>query len=157
MTLTLHVLGEPIAKQGWKSRVAGTPGRQFVQTYRSAQTKSAHNNLRAQLIAQLPEGFTPLAGPLIVHELVFAFPPLKSMPKGKQRELAAGRQYPKATKPDLDNLEKLLWDAAEGILYLNDSQICEKRQVRKVYGQQPGIRLVIGEACGEEKFNNSLL
>ena len=157
MTLTLHVLGEPIAKQGWKSRVAGARGKQFVQTYRSAQTKSAHNNLRAQLIAQLPDGFTPLAGPLVVHELVFAFAPLKSMPKGKQRELAAGAEFPKATKPDLDNLEKLLWDAAEGVLYLNDSQICEKRHVRKVYGQRPGIRLVVGEAVDEEKINNSSL
>lgn len=144
MILTLHILGDPVAKQGDRSRIAGgTTGRQFVQHFQSGKVKGATANLRAQIIAQLPAGFVPLCGPLVVHELVFTFGALKSMPKWQQRDIIGGAAIAKTTKPDLDNLEKLLWDACEGIVYANDSLIWEKLAVRKVYGRQPGIRLVI--------------
>lgn len=143
MILTLNILGDPVPKQGDRSRIAGTTGRQFVQHFQSAKVKGATANLRAQIIAQLPDGFGLLGGPLVVHELVFTFAPLKSATKAQRESMARGRAYPKPTKPDLDNLEKLVWDACEGIVYPNDSLIWEKRQVRKVYGPVPGIRLVI--------------
>lgn len=49
------------------------------------------------------------------------------------------RKYPNV-KPDLDNLAKSFFDAAEGILYKNDSRIVVKN-LRKLYsdGREPGI------------------
>lgn len=143
MILTLHILGNPVPKQGDRSRIAGTTGRQFIQHFQSGKVKGATANLRAQIIQQLPEGFVPLMGALTVIELEFAFAPLKSMPKFQVREIMAGSPWPKCTKPDMDNLEKLLWDACEGVVYVNDSLIWRKLDVRKVYGPVPGIRLVI--------------
>ena len=50
----------------------------------------------------------------------------------------------KTTKPDItDNLAKMLFDCLEGIVYINDSQICEMYDVKKIYGFQPGIYLTI--------------
>jgi len=49
----------------------------------------------------------------------------------------------KTTKPDLDNLEKMLWDAMEGIVFINDSLICEKHNVIKTYGDTPGYSIIL--------------
>lgn len=43
-----------------------------------------------------------------------------------------------ATKPDLDNLEKAVFDAIEKVLYTNDSRIVTKR-THKVFGDKPRV------------------
>jgi Holliday junction resolvase RusA-like endonuclease len=45
-----------------------------------------------------------------------------------------------ATKPDMDNLEKSLFDALEGVFYTNDSRIVAK-SVTKGYGDVPGVKV----------------
>lgn len=47
------------------------------------------------------------------------------------------REYP-TVKPDLDNLEKSLYDALNGIAYVDDSQIIS-HNVSKKYGSVSGI------------------
>lgn len=46
-------------------------------------------------------------------------------------------------KPDLDQFLKLVMDAGNGVLWADDSQICELR-ARKVYGQSGKIKLEVG-------------
>jgi len=93
---------------------------------------------------QIPKNFTPFRGPVIVKELLFVFPPLSTWPKYKLYDLAQGKVFYKDTKPDItDNLCKGLFDAMEGIIYMNDSQICEQGLTRKIYGLKPGIYLTI--------------
>ena len=43
-----------------------------------------------------------------------------------------------ATKPDLDNLEKAVFDAVEKVLYTNDSRIVTKH-THKVFGDRPRV------------------
>ena len=44
----------------------------------------------------------------------------------------------KTTKPDLpDNLNKVLFDAMESIVFINDSQVCHVKEMMKIYGNQP--------------------
>lgn len=62
----------------------------------------------------------PLDGPLQVEIIAY-----KSRPKSKPHEVYAD------TKPDYDNIEKLLGDALEGILWVNDSRIVDGRCVKK--------------------------
>jgi Holliday junction resolvase RusA-like endonuclease len=81
----------------------------------------------------------PLEGPVrMVAEFVYAFP--KSWSKKKRDAL--GIKY-KDTKPDLDNLEKIVGDALNGVAWIDDSQIADKGGSRKVYGDMPGLRVTI--------------
>jgi Holliday junction resolvase RusA-like endonuclease len=50
----------------------------------------------------------------------------------------------KSTKPDRDNLLKLLNDALEGIIFINDSQVCGGA-VSKVYDENPMTVIEIQE------------
>ena len=57
----------------------------------------------------------------------------------KRPKSAKKRPYP-SVKPDLSNLTKLLEDAANGILYKDDSAICQS-YVQKVYGETDGVTI----------------
>lgn len=46
----------------------------------------------------------------------------------------------KTTKPDIDNLEKMVWDVMEHAgVFINDSQICSHSAVTKRYGDIAGV------------------
>ena len=53
--------------------------------------------------------------------------------------------YPnyKTTKPDLDNLEKRIWDAMNTVVFADDAIIIEKREVRKIYHPVPHILIIL--------------
>ena len=52
---------------------------------------------------------------------------------------------PKDTKPDLDNIEKTLWDVMERLgFFENDAQVALKR-VAKLYGDVPGVYVRLEE------------
>ena len=50
----------------------------------------------------------------------------------------------KASKPDLDNLEKFVGDALESVYWKNDSQIVKCPSV-KIYSENPRVEIVIEE------------
>ncbi len=68
----------------------------------------------------------PLDGPLRV--LITAW---RTRPKTKKHEVWAD------TKPDYDNIEKLIGDALEGILWVNDSRIVDGRCLKRY--APPGV------------------
>ena len=118
--------------------------RVLIQYHQPREITDQENNLRAMAISQTPAGFKPFDGPVIVCGLDFIFPPLRSFSQRIYARLGSGEIIYKTTKPDLnDNLCKGLFDALQGIIYLNDSQICEKINTRKIYGFVPGIKLEV--------------
>jgi Holliday junction resolvase RusA-like endonuclease len=93
---------------------------------------------------QLPEDFQILKDEVIINKLHYIFPPLKSFSKKILNDIAAGKIIYKTTKPDLDsNLNKGLFDAMEGIIFLNDSQVCEIKDMKKYYGFEPRSEIEI--------------
>lgn len=74
----------------------------------------------------------------IAIEINFMFKIPKSWPKKK-----ADNAKLHTSKPDLDNLEKAICDAMNGIVYKDDSQICMK-QTKKVWGEKDEITVKIG-------------
>ena len=70
-------------------------------------------------------------------DLTFVFEVPKSYSKSRRLHCLSdhGRH---TNKPDLDNLEKSVLDASEGILFYNDSQICKKTSQKK-WGEEPLI------------------
>lgn len=113
----------------------------LTKSYQKKEIKEKEQDIRQQVISQLPFDFKPFDCPLIVEKLDFIFPPLKSF----NNTIKNGLLNPKfiiykITKPDInDNLNKGLFDAMEGVVFLNDSQIVEMRNVRRIYGPIPGI------------------
>lgn len=107
----------------------------FVMTYQDKKNAKAESSLKLYLKSQwaiLATG--PLPGPLSV-EVAFFMPKPKKMPKGRTHH---------TTKPDLDNLLKLLTDAGNEVIYEDDRQIVEVTAYKE-YDDNPRIELKIQE------------
>ena len=104
--------------------------------YQSAKVSSTQRAIGIMAKAQLPPGFTPYDCGLRVHvSYFFEYP--KNLPQKKRKE------HYKTTKPDItDNLNKLLFDALEGIVYVNDSRICSFG-AEKFWSEKDGIELFL--------------
>lgn len=135
MILTFTVLGIPVAKG--RGRVAVFAGHAHVFT--PAKTRNAEQTFVARSLEFRPP--TPLAGALRL-QLTFVLPCPKSAPRSLKDQLGA---YPPHTKrPDLDNLEKLVKDACNGVFWNDDSQVFDVVK-RKVYGLVPRTEVRIEE------------
>lgn len=140
------IKGEPKPKQSARFRIAGKGEKPFVMSYQKKSVKQAEQDIISQILGQLPKDFVPFTGKLAIKKLHYVFAPIKSLKKADLQLINSGIAVYKSTKPDLtDNLSKGLFDALEGIVYLNDSQICSIDNVRKFYGNVPRTELVIEE------------
>ena len=140
-TLKLTILGIPQSKQSFRFAVAGKK----VFRYQSKEVKQSANDIRQQIISQLPPNFKPFTKGVWIKSLSFVFSIPKNLTKAQQK-LADEGHLIKTTRPDLhDNLCKGLMDAMEGIVFLNDSQICAMDKVMKLYGSIPKIEIVLEE------------
>lgn len=132
MILKFDILGEPFSKQSFRFARRGN----YIHKYQPKSIVVKEDGVSWQILNQLPRGFVPTTE-AVELDIVYIFPPLKSWSKKKLAELESGKKMYKTTKPDLqDNLCKGLCDAMEGIVFINDSQICSLRS-EKVYGLTP--------------------
>lgn len=127
----------PVAKQG--AMFFARNGR--VMSYAKPKAHAYEKDIRTLAIAYNAREKFYSEKPLVVRNLIFVFPFPKS---ARKKDLELGI-IPKATMPDTDNLEKALWDGLEGVFFKNDSQICRKCDVVKIYGEKPGIYLELDE------------
>jgi Holliday junction resolvase RusA-like endonuclease len=141
--MKLIIKGIPKPKQSVRSRIVKTKtGKSFVQHYQTKEVKQNEQNLAFDVKSQLPPDFVPFSGAVHVKKILYVFPPQKGWPKYKLQELEQGKIFYKQEKPDLtDNLNKPLFDALQGIVFLNDSLICKISNVEKIYGLVPRIEL----------------
>lgn len=118
-TMTFNI--EPIAK--------GRPvfGKGF--TYTPKRTRDAEKNLKILMRSQFKH--KPLESSIKI-EIVFFM----------KRPKICKRAYP-STRPDIDNLIKMVTDAGNEILWKDDNLIVQI-SARKEYGE-PSIKLVVGE------------
>jgi len=145
--LILTIPGIPRPKQSARFSIrSGKNGNNFIHKYQKKEIIENENNIRTTVLSQIPQGFQLFNGPVKINKLHYIFPPLKSMKKSEKTFLQNGGIIYKHTKPDLtDNLQKGLFDALEGILFYNDSQVCIMNNVKKYYGLTPMIILEIEE------------
>ena len=109
------------------------------RAYTPAKTRLAENAIKAYLMSL---GVEPREGPLDVS-IFFILPIQPSWPAKKKADALAGIIAPTG-KPDVENLSKLICDAANEILWRDDSQIV-KLDLCKAYGGKPGYILSVGE------------
>jgi len=93
--------------------------------------------------AALRRGEGCFEGPVRV-DLEFRMPRTKSLPKTREK--------PHVTRPDIDNLSKLILDAMTPILIANDTQVVDLR-ARKRYAlkdEPPGCRIELAASAAKE-------
>jgi Holliday junction resolvase RusA-like endonuclease len=113
----------------------------FARAYTDAKTASAETWVKACAIEQV--GQPLLDGPLSVAIAVgVSIPP--SWPKKRQASALAGALRPTG-KPDFDNIAKLICDALNKIVWVDDSQITEV-SFSKSYSAVPQTILIVEKA-----------
>lgn len=138
MKLHFEIIGEPRPKQSARFYHTG----KFIKSYQTQTVKNEESNVKMQVIAQLPADFAITQNAIRVTKLHYVFSPLKTMRKSDLKAIEAGELVYKATKPDLtDNLNKGVFDALQGIIYANDSQIISMDNVKKIYGLRPRVEI----------------
>jgi Holliday junction resolvase RusA-like endonuclease len=119
--VTLTIPGEPI---GWgrptpvaRLNAAGEP---VVKLVTQKQTRAVKNAVRAAFRRKYPE-HRPWTGPVMLRfTAVFETP--ASFNKALKADAARGVLYA-TKKPDKDNIEKLIKDALNGLVYVDDQQV----------------------------------
>lgn len=147
MKLQLIIPGTPQPKQSVRSTITTDKvGRLKIRHHQTEKVQANEKAISLQARVQLPKGFAAFTGPVAVTKLHYYFKPQKHWPKYKLEELKAGKIFYKNTKPDVtDNLAKPLFDALEGLIFINDSQICKMDNVAKMYGLEPRIEIEFEE------------
>jgi Holliday junction resolvase RusA-like endonuclease len=128
--ITVKLAGVPIGKGRPKFARRG----KGVHTYSPARTVSYEKQLEEA--ARKVWKSEPLIGALVVKvTAVFPIPP--SWPK-KSRLLAEAGGMWHLSKPDLDNIFKIVGDGLNGVLWADDASICSLSGV-KFYGKEPAL------------------
>lgn len=128
--ITFTVEGKPVP---W-SRA----GRNGKQTFTPAKVRQYQDWIKLKAV-QAMQGQAPLEGPLRLEMLaLFDIPPSWT----KKRKAAAEWH---TSKPDSDNLQKVLKDSCNQIVWRDDAQVCVtsavKRYVRE--GEAPGLVVTV--------------
>lgn len=114
--------------------------------YTPGQTANYENLIRVTFAQKYPT-HEPTDDPVKL-EITAIYPIPKSWPKKKQLAALEGKIYP--GKPDIDNIQKIVQDAGNNLIWSDDARIHEGRTA-KIYGTRPGLTVLIEiEERGEE-------
>lgn len=94
----------------------------FVSTYTPEKTASYENLVKVKA-EEAMVGRTLIEGAVMVVMHLFVTPPA-SWSNKKQAQALAGEIYP-TTKPDIDNVEKSIFDAINEIVWKDDKQVVD--------------------------------
>lgn len=128
--MIFEILGEPMGKQRPKFARIGN----FTRTYTPKETVNYENWVKLSYQNFGGEHFGNL--PLKV-QITAKFPIPKSFSKKKHEQAIDGEIRP-TTKPDCDNIAKIICDALNGIAYDDDKQIVSLNVCKK-YSETPKV------------------
>ena len=139
--IAFTVPGDPKPNARHRTRVVQAGTRSFAQQYDSSENKANRADVRTVAEQAMREAGMKqlLDGPL---ELVMCA--WISKPKSKRRKRPTqdlDLLFP-VTKPDLDNLVKMVCDACEGVVFRNDAQICNKLACKRYTEARPHTLVV---------------
>ena len=112
----------------------------YIHHYKKKNVAAAEAILRDALLPYVPE--KPIEDMAIMFGVTWLFPYPKSAKKHKP-----GYTRWKITRPDTDNLNKLLKDVMTDMGFWKDDALICLEDIRKRYSDEPGIVIVV---CGEK-------
>ena len=135
--LELTIPGKPIAKKRPRFFRRG----KFVGTYNDQQTEEG--KFRLEIFRQLPEGWIATKDRIKVTTRFYMKRPKNHYGTGKNSfTLKAHAPLEHLSKPDLDNLQKMVYDCLNQLVWVDDSQVCEE-SARKEYSENPRTEITV--------------
>jgi len=134
MNIIFEVPGKPQGKRRARFFRAG----HFIKSHADPQTVNYETFIREMFCLAYP-GFMPLEGALGVEIKACC-----GMPKAskKKRALMESGELRPATKPEPDNIAKVVLDALTGLAFKNDSQVVTLI-VKKTYADRPRVEIEV--------------
>ena len=108
----------------------------YIHHYKKKNVARAEAILRDALLPYVPE--TPITDKPIRFEVLWMFPYPKSAKKHKP-----GFSRWKITRPDTDNLNKLLKDVMTDMGFWKDDALICSEYIGKIYDDKPGILIIV--------------
>ena len=133
--ITFTVPGQPVGKGRPRIGRVGQHARMFTP----AKTVN-YEGLVAHAAGMAMNGRPLLEGAVQVQMVIHCQVPA-SWSKKKQQQALAGEVFP-TTKPDIDNIEKAVYDAINGVVWKDDVQVVDVVK-RKRYSASPGVIVTI--------------
>ncbi|HET8744295.1 MAG TPA: RusA family crossover junction endodeoxyribonuclease [Ramlibacter sp.] len=145
MILQFIVPGQPVGKG--RPRVGKVGG--FSRLYTPEKTVS-YESLVGYSAAQAMAGRPLLLEAVTVGmEIRLAVP--ASWSKKKQAAALAGAIHP-TTKPDIDNVEKAIFDGMNGVVWKDDVQVVSVVKAKR-YSDTPGVEVTVAPAAPEAAYS----
>ena len=110
----------------------------YIHHYKKKNVAAAEAILRDALLPYVPE--VPIENKAISLDVVWMFPYPKSAKKHRP-----GWERWKITRPDTDNLNKMLKDVMTDMGFWKDDALIGYEKIRKLYADEPGIEIEIIE------------
>jgi Holliday junction resolvase RusA-like endonuclease len=134
VNISFVIPGEPFGKERAGRRIVRGAAVEFVQSYNPPKTRKAEKVIAT--CARHAWGARPLLSGVPVQMVVRCYMPIPpSWTKRKQIDAVAGRVRP-ISKPDWDNLGKLVSDALNEIIYEDDRVIWDAHVIKE-YARDP--------------------
>ncbi len=112
--------------------------------YTPEQTRDAENMIRAQAkAAMLIAGAEIIKDVPVAVRTDFYYAPLRSWSKRKLAALETAGYFWKTTKPDVDNLKKLVLDAMNGVVYTDDALIAKSAETKRFRARGEGVLVTV--------------
>ncbi len=140
--MRFEVLGKPQGKQ--RAKVSTRGG--FARAYTPEETVSYENLIRLSYATAHNDGETSFMDKPLTVEIIAHYAIPKAFSKKKRGEALAGTVRPQ-TKPDIDNVVKVVCDALNGVAYRDDTQVI-RINAEKRYGEEPKLEITINEFSG---------
>jgi Holliday junction resolvase RusA-like endonuclease len=139
MTFTVFfaVEGTPIGKGRPKFARRGN----FVTAYTPTKTRT-YESLIAEAARKAMQSSEPLKTPVAAY-IYITVPVPQSYPKKRREACLIGLERP-CKKPDCDNIIKAFFDAMNGIVYIDDSQIVSIHATKN-YGSVGMVEVMVKE------------
>ncbi len=130
--ILIKLAGKPIPNSR-RTGVDRKSGR--VWSYRSKKTDNYHAAIQVQAQDSM-NGRPPLEGPVLI-EILVRLPVPKSWSKKKKQHAFMGSVMP-TKRPDIDNFQKVVFDALSTVVFRDDSQITDCKFAKR-YSESPAL------------------
>ncbi len=132
-TISFTVHGSPKGKQRARFTRRGI-------SYTPKDTITYESHVRHAFLNSMATDFQPYDGPVEIE--VTSVHPIPSSWTKKKKALAASGTMFCMTKPDWDNIGKIVCDALNGVAFTDDARVASAK-IRKVYGCIPATHVRI--------------